>query len=278
MLNPFKKKRSSTKGAKGGGCPFSGSEGYATAQGRKDWLLAHGLPANADVSQSLQANLDQSQPLYYWQLFSLLGEAPIEDLVRRFYMRVYSDDEDLKFRDAFARISGIEHHISTQTAFWVDVMGGGAAYHGGDYRLQFHHSHNARSVMNAGGAKRWMHHMGNTLCEMKFSSVDVRIKPCLVDFLRTKVKKYAKQHHWTFDERDFEFAERDPEMMALRQDAQRISSVRSHKSTTAAVDKKSLAGSEKSATAAVAQRSSARSQTSAASQEEEEDEDTAPWP
>ena len=33
---------------------------------------------------------------------------------------------------------------------------------------------------------------------MNFSSIDPRIKPCLVDFLKTKVK-YAKQFGWKFD-------------------------------------------------------------------------------
>eukprot|EP00511_Aplanochytrium_stocchinoi_P014127 CAMPEP_0204895490 /NCGR_PEP_ID=MMETSP1349-20130617/34055_1 /ASSEMBLY_ACC=CAM_ASM_000710 /TAXON_ID=215587 /ORGANISM="Aplanochytrium stocchinoi, Strain GSBS06" /LENGTH=218 /DNA_ID=CAMNT_0052062875 /DNA_START=1649 /DNA_END=2305 /DNA_ORIENTATION=+ len=131
-------------------------------------------------------------------------------------MRVYDDEEDPGFRSAFTRISGIEHHISTQTAFWIDAMGGGRAYHGGDYRLNVHHSHNAASVMNAQGAKRWMYHMGNALCDLNFSHIDVRIKPCLVDFLRTKMKKYAKEHGWRYDESDFDFVKRDPETVALR--------------------------------------------------------------
>merc|ERR1739841_279724 len=99
--------------------------------------------------------------------------------------------EEGSIKWAFERISGLDHHVMTQTQFWIDVMGGGRAYHGGDYRLNFHHEHNAHSVMNAAGAKRWMHHMGLTLCEMDFSAIAPRIKPCLVDFLRTKVQKYA---------------------------------------------------------------------------------------
>ena len=30
-------------------------------------------------------------------------------------------------------------------------MGGGKQYHGSDFRLNFHHTNNARSVMNAAG-------------------------------------------------------------------------------------------------------------------------------
>ena len=60
-----------------------------------------------------------------------------------------------------------------------------------------------------------MHHMGLTLAGMDFSAIDPRIKPCLVDFLKTKIRKYAKAHGWKFDQRDFEWVNRDPEMVAM---------------------------------------------------------------
>ena len=31
--------------------------------------------------------------------------------------------------------------------------------------------------------------------------------------LKTKVQKYAKQHGWKFDPRDFDFVQRDPELL-----------------------------------------------------------------
>jgi len=52
------------------------------------------------------------------------------------------------FRDAFVQISGIEHHTATQASYWVDAMGGRRKYHGSDYRLHFHHTHNAEKVAN----------------------------------------------------------------------------------------------------------------------------------
>ena len=100
-------------------------------------------------------------------------------------------------------------------------MGGGRQYHGGNYRLNFHHEHNATDVMNAQGAKRWMLHMGHTLLATDFRGVDPRIKPCIVDFLRHKLQKYAAAQHvthyaqWRFDESDFAFVTRDPEMLAI---------------------------------------------------------------
>jgi len=61
-----------------------------------------------------------------------------------------------KFGHAFTRLASMDHHIATQAAYWIDAMGGGRVYHEGNYRLEFHHGHNVREVMNAAGAKRWM--------------------------------------------------------------------------------------------------------------------------
>jgi truncated hemoglobin YjbI len=187
--------------------------GYATEQGRKDWLAAHGVTRAKDmqaISDSYVADRDLKAPLYYWQLFSLLGLDRIHGLVTMFYKRVYADDEAPWFRDAFSRISGMDHHVTTQTQFWVDVMGGGRYYHGGDYRLNFHHTHNAATVMTARGAQRWMHHMRLAVQDNEsnpstsFAAIDTRILPCLKDFLRTKMLKYANEHDWKFDNSDFE--------------------------------------------------------------------------
>ena len=187
--------------------------GYATEQGRKDWLVAHGVTQAKDiaaVTKSFEADRNPQEKLYYWQLFSLLGLDRIHAMVTLFYQRVYADNEALWFRDAFTRISDMDHHITTQTQFWVDVMGGGKYYHGGDYRLNFHHTHNADAVMNARGAQRWMHHMRLAVADNErnpataFAAIDKRILPCLKDFLRTKMLKYAKQHDWKFDNSDFD--------------------------------------------------------------------------
>jgi len=187
--------------------------GYATEQGRRDWLAAHGITKSKDIAavpQSYVADRDVKAPLYYWQLFSLLGLDRIHAMVTLFYKRVYADEDAPWFRDAFTRISGIDHHITTQTQFWVDVMGGGRYYHGGDHRLNFHHTHNAAVVMTARGAQRWMHHMRSAVKdneanpEMSFAAIDPRILPCLKDFLRTKMLKYANEHDWKFDNSDFD--------------------------------------------------------------------------
>lgn len=189
-------------------CPFEASSGYTTEDGRLQWLQEHNYDEESaeKISKSLQANLDATKPLYYWQLYSLIGTEPIVSIVQDFYERVYADTEESWFRDAFASISGIHHHVQTQALYWIDAFGGGRAYHGGNYRLNFHHEYNAAKVMNAKGATRWMHHMRGALENYQDKFDDPRVMPCIVDFLKTKMKVYAKEHNWEFDESDFNFA------------------------------------------------------------------------
>jgi truncated hemoglobin YjbI len=163
---------------------FQPQHGFVTEKGRRDWLASKQL-SDKDASASLVADPDPAAPLYHWQLFSLLGHGKIEAIVRAFYTRIYADTEAGSLRDAFARISGLEHHVATQAAFWADAFGGGRQYHGGDFRINFHHTHNAAHVMNAAGAKRWMLHMARTLSDdVDWSREDPRVKPCLVEARR----------------------------------------------------------------------------------------------
>lgn len=188
------------------------SHGYTTEGARRDWLAAHGQK-DTTASRSLVADSDPEVPLYPWQLYSLLGPDKIRAIVVAFYQRVYADTEAPWFRDAFTRISGIDHHVDTQAAFWADAFGGGRQYHGGEYRLQFHHTNNAAQVMTAAGAARWMHHMAGTLNEdVDFSVEDPRVKPCIVAFLRLRMQKYASTHGWRFDECDFDALEAEAAM------------------------------------------------------------------
>jgi len=189
-------------------CPFEASSGYTTEEGRLHYLLQHGVDEKdaMTISKSLDANLDTSQPLYFWQLYSLIGHEPIIAIITDFYERVYGDDEEAWFRDAFSDLSDIDHHVKTQALYWIDAFGGGKLYHGGSYRLNFHHHGNASQVMNAAGAKRWMHHMRGALENQQHAFEDPRVMPCIVDFVKTKMKVYAKEHSWEFDECDFDFA------------------------------------------------------------------------
>lgn len=191
---------------------FSPACGFSTQDSRLEWYQAHGVPvpggSDKPSTAELTANPDTTQPLYFWQLYSLLGRDRIYALIRRFYTMVFDDKEDPAFRHAFAKVADLEHHVETQASYWQDAMGGGRQYHGSHFRLKFHHEHNAKQVMNAQGAQRWMYHMCRALKEVEpvFRAIDPRIPAVILDFLETKMKKYAQQFGWRFQQRDFDDA------------------------------------------------------------------------
>lgn len=152
-------------------------EGFMTESVRNKYLayaMRTGLvPADADITLRhpdivpLTAPKDKSKPVQFWQLYSILGERPVLAIVGAFYSKIYenTDPKYTWFREAFSRISGKDHHIATQAAMWLDCFGAGANYHGGEYRLNFHHQHNAMQVMTEDGALRWIEIMEETLDE-----------------------------------------------------------------------------------------------------------------
>lgn len=139
---------------------------------------------------SLTAPNDPSKPIQFWQLYSVLGSKRIQAIVRRFYAHVFADE--YWFMSVFARISSEERHTLTQASMWIDVMGGGHQYHGGEYRLNFHHTHNAFELMNERGAKRWVELMAKTLDEPGIDFTDdARVRPAINTFLNYFMGKYA---------------------------------------------------------------------------------------
>ena len=101
-------------------------------------MEAHGKPA---ADSSLMANPVPNAPLFFWQLYSVLGADRIEEIVRCFYTRVHADQEETWLRDAFIRLGSLEHHVAVQADFWIDAFGGGRQYHGAEYRIGFHHTY-----------------------------------------------------------------------------------------------------------------------------------------
>ena len=167
------------------------------------------LPAQAHrMAQivSLCAANDVSKPILFWQLYSVLGSERIRALVRRFYARVFADEH--WFRSVFERVGPLDHHVMTQSAMWIDVFGGGMTYHGGEYRLRFHHHHNAMSLMNQRGAERWVALMAETLDDpgTDFTS-DSRVRPAVNTFLSFFMGKYAEDFGF---ENQYSFGETNP--------------------------------------------------------------------
>ncbi len=165
------------------------SYGNLTIKLRDDYIHYKSIERTQKVL-SLAISDDVSDPLYFWQLYSILGDKPLEKLVGKFYENVFKDEEDW-FREAFEQTGDIEYHIKGQCDFWLDAMGKGPTYKGGYGKLKLKHKL-VEEVMTEKGGKRWMYHMKNTLQELKPNlEYDRRIVPCIQDFLDFFMKKYS---------------------------------------------------------------------------------------
>lgn len=177
---------------------------YITAAIEKNLLPvdAHRMPEII----SLTASSDASRPIQFWQLYSVLGQDPIVGIVQRFYERVFADED--WFTSVFARVGGVGHHINTQACMWIDVMGGGPYYHGAEFRLNFHHTHNAMQLMTEKGAERWSQLMLETLdTSGDLMTHDPRVRLSINTFLSHFMTKYAAD--FAFENRSF-FGETNP--------------------------------------------------------------------
>jgi truncated hemoglobin YjbI len=155
---------------------------------------------------SLTASSDVSKPIQFWQLFSVLGQDPIVRIVQSFYRRVF--EQDHWFKSVFERVGDINHHINTQASMWIDVMGGGPYYHGAEFRLNFHHTHNAMQLMNDKGAELWSKLMLETLDASSYLIAhDPRIRTSINTFLSFFMGKYAEE--FAFENHSF-FGETNP--------------------------------------------------------------------
>lgn len=165
-------------------------------------IEAHRMPEIV----SLTAPSDISRPIQFWQLYSVLGQDPIVGIVQRFYERVFRDEE--WFTSVFKRVGPLGHHINTQASMWIDVMGGGPYYHGAEFRLNFHHTHNAMQLMNGKGAERWSRLMLDTLdTSGDLMTHDPRVRTSINTFLSHFMTKYADE--FAFEDRSF-FGETNP--------------------------------------------------------------------
>ncbi|AML51117.1 hypothetical protein [Falsihalocynthiibacter arcticus] len=192
---------------------FPTRHGYMSEKIQRDYITAaiakkvlppdaHRLPQIV----SLTAANDVSKPIQFWQLYSVLGQDRIVNIVADFYERVFADEA--WFTSVFARVGGVDHHINTQAAMWIDVMGGGPYYHGAEFRLNFHHTHNAIQLMNDKGAERWSKLMLETLdATAKHMTDDPRVRPSINTFLTHFMGKYAQE--FAFENRSV-FGETNP--------------------------------------------------------------------
>ncbi|WP_417589488.1 hypothetical protein [Pararhodobacter oceanensis] len=192
---------------------YATQHGYMTEKVQREYItaaIAQGLlPEDAHRMPeilSLTAPADRAQPVQFWQLYSLLGQEPLVRIVQDFYQRVFADEE--WFTSVFARVGDVTHHINTQASMWIDVMGGGPYYHGAEFRLSFHHTHNAMQLMTDRGAERWSQLMLAALdASAPLLAEDPRLRVSLNTFLTHFMGKYAAE--FAFEHRSV-FGETNP--------------------------------------------------------------------
>lgn len=148
--------------------------------------------------QTLFYHENHTNKLYFWQLYSLLGEDKIRFFITNFYTRVFDDKENKMFVETFRELGSLKKHIHGQTNFWLDCMGGGKLYTGGEKKLHFHHEL-AKDIMNRSGAQSWLLHMKNTLYDRTlYLGEDPRVRPCIIEFVNFFMKKYSRQFNFTY--------------------------------------------------------------------------------
>jgi truncated hemoglobin YjbI len=152
--------------------------GFVTENLKNEYIIIHGLDTNK---------------LYFWQLYGIIDESDIHDIITTFYSSVLNDTEDEVFKNTFKNSGTLEHHVKKQTNFWVDAMGGGKRYPGGEARLELHHD-NARAIMTRRGAERWLYHMDNALNTHVFK--DERVRPCIEEFINFLMYKYGQMYNF----------------------------------------------------------------------------------
>eukprot|EP00281_Chroomonas_sp_CCMP1168_P004531 CAMPEP_0206257880 /NCGR_PEP_ID=MMETSP0047_2-20121206/25596_1 /ASSEMBLY_ACC=CAM_ASM_000192 /TAXON_ID=195065 /ORGANISM="Chroomonas mesostigmatica_cf, Strain CCMP1168" /LENGTH=320 /DNA_ID=CAMNT_0053684535 /DNA_START=99 /DNA_END=1062 /DNA_ORIENTATION=- len=173
---------------------FGGRPGFVTEADRLSWTKKHEGGENAP--HTFEYDPDIAQPLYFWQLHSLLGPKRIQEMVTVFYTSVFNDPNE-DFRNVFAKANTLENSIWAQSAYWIDSMGGGTMYFGGLPRLNFQHEQDhVKCAMTRENALKWMEHMNTALDKAEESGMfmdDPRVRPCIVDFVQTHMSKYGSQ-------------------------------------------------------------------------------------
>lgn len=152
------------------------------------------LSTNSSKNESIISLVASNNPediIYFWQLYSIIGQDPLHILIKTFYENILNDDKHPWFRDEFADIGDLDYHIKGQKNFWLDVMGGGKLYNGGERKLNMKHRL-VKDIMTTQGANLWMNYMKETLDEVKYHFIhDHRIVPCIDSFLKFFMKKYS---------------------------------------------------------------------------------------
>ena len=176
---------------------FTPSEGNLTLLIQKEYInnsIKNGnLPNDSFTNNKITDLIASNNPddkIYFWQLYSIIGEKPVSNLIRKFYENIFNDEESW-FKDEFVDLGDIDYHVDGQLRFWLDVMGGGKHYQGGEKKLHLKHKI-VKNIMTTRGANRWMKHMKDALTIFNnIINLDKRIVGCIDEFLHYFMTKYS---------------------------------------------------------------------------------------
>ena len=157
---------------------FVPNYGNLTTTVMKEFILHYyhkDVLENKEIT-SLIASNDIKKPLYFWQLYSILGEKYIEDLIRLFYTNLFNDEKNKWFTDEFIEIGSIEYHVKGQKNFGLILWERRILFR---RRKKLHNYHKlVENIMTTEGAKLWMYHMNQALDNMTYNK-DLRVRKCI---------------------------------------------------------------------------------------------------
>ena len=168
---------------------YEPSYGYITDYYIKKYIKEKNIKIN-NISLYASDNIDDK--LYFWQLYNIIGEDNIRELITNFYKRVFDDMINKVFRKEFVNSGALDYHIKHQTDFWLDVFGGGKYYKNLKI-LNLKHDM-VKKIINKRGAQIWMKHILKSLEEQNFDKIDIRINDTIINFLLFFMKGYLLRY------------------------------------------------------------------------------------
>lgn len=192
------------------------SNGYLTEAIRVDYINMYIKNKNFSAKAftdmdivSLYAHI--SKPIYFWQLYNILGEYHIKNIITIFYTNIFNDKNPINFwfTKFFKEKGNLEYHINNQTNLWLDIMGGGKLY---TYILKYNKTliTNNNNYFNLNNFlvyninkkynDKWILYMIETFKNINTNIFDNRIITCLIDFITFFIYKYNMPCDFNFIE------------------------------------------------------------------------------
>ena len=163
-----------------------------------NYRIKYNLDLDYNNLKSLIASNNPKDEIYFWQLYSILGKNKIKNIVEHFYYKIFNSNKNDWFKMEFIESGDLTYHIKHQTNYWLDIMGYGPSYFGGEELLNYKHN-NIKKIMNSKGSKLWIKYILETLFDLNYHKMeDKRIFITLKEFIYFNMYIYSKQFNFDF--------------------------------------------------------------------------------